>query len=154
MARLNILDRFRPVGAPGAAGPAGVPAADDQGPAAELAPVFAALADGVAANTALVEEARRGAEEEVVRARARAAAILSQARLDAGAERARAAARLAQAASHSDAQLLEEARQEAAALEEAGRARIPAVVTEVLDALLAPPKADPGNNAPTNAVPQ
>ncbi|MET3204915.1 MULTISPECIES: hypothetical protein [unclassified Arthrobacter] len=159
MARLSILDRFRPVGAPGAAGPVGVPAADDQGPAAELAPVFAALADGVAANAALAEESRRSAEEEVVRARAQAAAILSQARLDAGAARAKAAARVEQAASHSDAQVLEQARQEATALEEAGRARIPAVVTEVLDTLLAPPNAAPGktaqgSTAPTNAGPQ
>ena len=38
MALLSILDRFRPVGAPGPAGPVGVPPTDDQGPAAELAP--------------------------------------------------------------------------------------------------------------------
>ena len=59
MARLSILDRFRPVGAPGAAGPVGVPAADDQGPAAEVAPVFAALADGVGANAGVAAESRR-----------------------------------------------------------------------------------------------
>src|SRR5674476_1314795 len=58
MARVNILDRFRPVGAPGPAGLAGVPAADEQGPAAELAPVFAALAADVESCHRLVEEAR------------------------------------------------------------------------------------------------
>ena len=46
MARLTI-------GAPGNAGPAGVPAADDQGPAAELLPVFAALASDVESSAAL-----------------------------------------------------------------------------------------------------
>jgi vacuolar-type H+-ATPase subunit H len=138
MARLSILDRFRPVGAPGPAGPAGVPAADDQGPAAELAPVFAALGGDVAWCEALVENARRGAERDVVRAREQAAAILARARLDAGAQRANAAARVEQASAERDAQVLEQARLEAAALEESGLARIPAVVGKVIDTLLAP----------------
>lgn len=142
MARLSILDRFRPVGTPGAAGPAGVPAADDQGRAAELAPVFAALAGDVAACEALVAEARLSAEGDVVRARAEAAAIVARARLDAGAARVRAAARIEQDASERDAQLLEQARQEAATLERTGLARIPAVVGEVIDNLLAPQSAE------------
>ncbi|QCB97763.1 hypothetical protein E5206_13235 [Arthrobacter sp. PAMC25564] len=141
MARLSILDRFRPVGAPGPAGPAGVPATDDQGPAAELVPVFAALAGDVASCAALVEEARLGAEREVARARAQAAAIVSAARLEAGAERAKAAARVEQAASERDTQLLEQARREAAALEESGLALIPGVVGRVIDTLLAPQSA-------------
>lgn len=142
MARLSILDRFRPVGTPGAAGPAGVPAADDQGRAAELAPVFAALAGDVAACEALVAEARLSAEGDVVRARAEAAAIVAGARLDAGAARVRAAARIEQDASERDARLLEQARQEAATLEKTGLARIPAVVGEVIDNLLAPQSAE------------
>lgn len=153
MARLSILDRFRPVGAPGPAGPAGVPAADDQGPAAELAPVFAALADDVAGCAALVEEARRTAEETLLSARGKAAAMLSQARLDAGAERAKAATRVEQEASNSDAQVLEKARQEAAALEDAGLGRIPAVVGEVMETLLAPPQGAPGTVAQVTAAP-
>jgi vacuolar-type H+-ATPase subunit H len=146
MTRLSILDRFRPVGAPGPAGPAGVPAADDQGPAAELAPVFAALADDAASCAALIEEARLSAEGEVAQARAQAAAILSQARLEAGAERAKAAARVEQAASDRDAGLLEQARREAAALEESGMALIPAVVGKAIDSLLAP--RNPGQKSP------
>jgi len=142
MARLSILDRFRPGGTPGAAGPAGVPAADDQGRAAELAPVFAALAGDVAACEALVDEARLSAEEHVARARAQAAAIVAQARLDAGAARVRAAARIEQEASQQDAELLEQARQEAATLEKTGLARLPAVVSKVIDSLLAPPSAE------------
>src|SRR5665647_1559647 len=119
MARVNILDRFRPVGAPGPAGLAGVPAADEQGPAAELAPVFAALAADVESCHRLVEEARQEADGALVRAHEQAAAILAQARLDAGAERARAAARVEQAASKRDALLLSQARKEADNLEEA-----------------------------------
>ena len=142
MARLSILDRFRPVGTPGAAGPAGVPAADDQGRAAELAPVFAALAGDVAACEALVAEARLSAERDVARARAQAAAIVARARLDAGAARVRAGARIEQEASERDAQLLEQARQEAATLEDSGLARIPAVVSMVIDTLLAPQSAE------------
>ncbi|WP_427007707.1 hypothetical protein [Pseudarthrobacter sp. H2] len=143
MAPLSILDRFRPVGAPGPAGPAGVPAADDQGPAAELAPVFAALAGDAASCAALVEEARLSAEGDVARARAQAAAIVSAARLEAGAERAKAAARVEQSASERDMQLLEQARREAAALEESGLARIPAVVGKVIDTLLAAQSTGP-----------
>src|SRR5450756_2853427 len=77
MARLSILDRFRPVGAPGPAGLAGVPAADEQGPAAELAPVFAALAADVESCHRLVEEARQEADGALVRAHEQAAAILA-----------------------------------------------------------------------------
>lgn len=146
MARLSILDRFRPVGAPGPAGPAGVPAADNQGPAAELAPVFAALAADAASCAALVEEARLSAERDVAKARAQAAAILSQARLEAGAERAKAAARVEQAASYRDAPLLEQALHEAAALEESGLALMPAVVGTVMNTVLAP--QNPGQNSP------
>ena len=136
MARVNILDRFRPVGAPGPAGLAGVPAADEQGPAAELAPVFAALAADVESCHRLVEEARQEADSALVRAHEQAAAILAQARLDAGAERARAAARVEHAASKRDALLLSQARKEADNLEEARTALLPATVRKVIDNLL------------------
>lgn len=142
MVRLSILDRFKPVGAPGAAGPAGVPATDDQGRAAELAPVFAALAGDVAACGTLVAEARLSAEEAVAQARAQAAAIVAQARIDAGAARVRAAARIKQEASERDAQLLEQTRREAATLEKTGRAGIPAVIGQVIESLLASQSAD------------
>ncbi|HEX7745917.1 MAG TPA: hypothetical protein VF462_11720, partial [Micromonosporaceae bacterium] len=44
----ELLDRFRPAGAPGAASAAGVPADRQTTASAELDPVFAALADVVA----------------------------------------------------------------------------------------------------------
>ena len=68
--------------------------------------------------------------------------VVARARLDAGAARVRAAARIEQDASERDAQLLEQARQEAATLERTGLARIPAVVGEVIDNLLAPQSAE------------
>ena len=136
MAPLSILDRFRPVGAPGPAGPAGVPAAGDHGPAAELAPVFAALAAEVESCRRLVEEARREADHALSRAHERAAAIIAQARLDARDERARAVARVERAASERDELLLAQARMEADDVEEVGAAQLPATVRRVIDHLL------------------
>lgn len=138
MTRLSVLDRFRPVGAPGAAGPSGVPAVDGQGPAAELAPVFAALAADVQACEELASAARRQVGHDLAAARTQAAAIVSQARLDAGPARAVAAAGVEQEAGDRDALMMEHARREAAAVEESGMARIPDIVGRVIDALLAP----------------
>ncbi|MDP9889566.1 hypothetical protein [Pseudarthrobacter enclensis] len=137
MVRWTILDRFRPVGAPGPGGPAGVPAADDQGPAAELVPVFSALACDVAACESLVAEARLSSEREVARAREQAEAIVSKARRETVTERAKASARIEWEASERDAQLLEQARLEATALGQAGLARLPAAVDHVTNSLLA-----------------
>ncbi|WP_315915118.1 hypothetical protein [Arthrobacter sp. lap29] len=141
VARLSILDRFRPVGAPGPTGPSGVPAVDDQGPAMELTPVFAALAADVKAGELLVEEARRQAEHDVAAARTQAAAMVSQARLDASAARAEAAAQVQREAQERDSRAMDQAALEANALEESGLARIPAVVAKVIDTLLSPRKA-------------
>ena len=132
MTRPNILDRFRPAGAPGPAGPVGVPAGGDQGPAVELAPVFAALAADVEVCRRLVDEARREADGVLARARERAAAIIAQARLDEGVERARAAERVEQAASALDARLLAHARREADDLEEARTALLPGTAGRVI----------------------
>ncbi len=143
MARLSVLDRFRPVGAPGPAGPAGVPATDEQGTAAELAPVFAALAADVDACAMLVEDARRHAEQDVAIAQRQAAAILSQARLDAGAARANAAARVGQDAAKGNALVIAQARRDAAEVEDSGLARIPAIVEKAIDTLLNPRTAEP-----------
>jgi len=135
MARSNILDRFRPAGAPGPAGPVGVPAADDQGPAVELIPVFAALAADVETCRRLVDEARREADGVLSHAREQAAAIIAQARVDEGVERARAAAQVEQAASEQDARLLAHARKEADDLEEARMALLPGTARRVIDNL-------------------
>jgi len=136
LAPLSILDRFRTVGAPGPAGPAGVPATGDHGPAAELAPVFAALAADVQSCRGLVDEARRQADQALSLAHERAAGIIAQARLDARGERARAMARVEQAASERDGLLLARARKDADDVEGAGAAQLPATARRVIDHLL------------------
>ncbi|HEY3259730.1 MAG TPA: hypothetical protein VGJ95_05585 [Pseudonocardiaceae bacterium] len=85
----DFLERLRPVGAPGAAGPAGVPADRSAEIAAELEPVFAALAD---VEVELRRERDTG-EAEAARRRRRAAErsveILAEARRAAESERPR-----------------------------------------------------------------
>ncbi|CAN5375266.1 hypothetical protein BH11ACT1_BH11ACT1_23270 [soil metagenome] len=137
MARLSILDRFRPVGAPGPAGPVGVPAVDEPGHAAELAPVFAALAPDVESARRLIADAQQQADATLADARFDAAAILSRARRDEAAARADATATIEQAASAEDERMLETARAAAAALSVSGSARLPAAVHLVIDRLLA-----------------
>ena len=139
MALLSILDRFRPVGAPGPAGPVGVPPADDQGPAAELTVVFAALEPYVELCRRLVDEARAEAEHALPRARDEASAILAQARLAAGAARARAAAHVEQTASQQDERLRRLATVQAAELAEAGSQRMPDLVADIVDTILSAP---------------
>jgi len=70
----DLLNRFRPSGTPGAAGAAGVPVDRAAGAAAELAPLFAALAPTERRCEELLAEAeadarriRREAEEEAAR---------------------------------------------------------------------------------------
>jgi hypothetical protein len=135
MARPNILDRFRPVGAPGAADQVGVSAAADRGPAAELAPVFAALAADVESCRTLVEQARQEADGALFRAREQVASLIAQARLDEAGERTRAAADVEQAASERDSQLLTQACTQAADLEAAGTALLSGTVRKVIDRL-------------------
>ena len=93
MAGTNFLERFRPLGAPGAA-TVGAQASDDLGSAAELAPIFAALAPAVAECETIVVAAHHEADAHLVHARERAAAIRARARADVGAGQARAAARV------------------------------------------------------------
>src|SRR5659263_642666 len=124
MAGQNFLDRFRPLGAPGAATRVGGPASDDLGPAVELAPVFAALADQVETCRSLVAAAAVEVDRELARARERADAIVARARLDVG------------GLLHRDAGILDAAVKEAAEAEQAGTAQVAAVVRDVIDRLL------------------
>ncbi|MCC3271769.1 hypothetical protein MUK71_07315 [Arthrobacter zhangbolii] len=140
MARNSLLDRFRPVGAPGPAGPAGVPAQDDEGPAAELIPVFEALDPQIEAAQATAGNAAEQARESVAAARRQAAALLEQARMDSAAARAEAAAQVSAEVSRQDEALLSEARQEAAELRRRGESRVPelasAIVADLVQVLL------------------
>ncbi|MFF3039481.1 hypothetical protein, partial [Arthrobacter citreus] len=98
MARPTILDRFRPVGAPGPSGPVGVPSTDQEGPDAELLPVFASLQPDTAEGRSQVEAAAARARDLLAEARRQADAEVAQARLDSGSVRARAAEEVSQQA--------------------------------------------------------
>lgn len=136
MAGTNFLERFRPLGAPGAATSSGVPAADDRGPAAELAPVFAALAPTVGECDALVEDATRVAARKLGEAREHASAIVAHARLDVGTEQAVAADRILAAAALDDAHALAAAGRAGAEIRRTGAARLDDAAAQVLERLL------------------
>lgn len=128
----DVLDRLRPVGSPGAAAPAGVPVDRRAGLEAELAPVFAALAD-------IEDECRRirsAAATEAARRRQsgieRARDVLSQARIDARAERAGAAAELRRRAETAAAELQARADHEAEEVRQRADRQLPDTVAAVL----------------------
>lgn len=149
MARNSLLDRFRPVGAPGPAGPSGVPATDDQGPEAELVPVFEALDPTIRDGRMLVDDAAARAADAVSQARTRAAAMVEQARMDSGAVRANAAAEVSREAETADKNMLRQADEEAAELKRRGESRVPqlaaAIVADLVSDLLgSSPEQDEG----------
>ncbi|MCQ1953718.1 hypothetical protein [Arthrobacter sp. zg-Y238] len=140
MARNSLLDRFRPVGAPGPAGPAGVPAADHEGTAAELIPVFEALDPTIEKGSGQTRTAGDQAQQTVAAARRQAAALVEQARMDSAAVRADAAARVSADAERENERLLDEARDEARRLRSQGESRVPelasAIVADLVQDLL------------------
>lgn len=131
MARPTILDRFRPVGAPGPSGPAGVPSTDQEGPDAELHPVFAALQPDTDAGRAQVEAAAEQARNLLAEARRQADAEVAQARLDSGAVRARAAEEVTHHAAAAEKELLAQARNRAEQLSRAAQDRLPALAAKI-----------------------
>lgn len=136
MPHSNILDRFRPVGAPGPVGPSGVPTRDERGPREELAPVFTALAPDIESAGTLVEQAEKDATDMLSRARNEASALLAQAQLDARAARAEAAARVAKENTDRNEALLAKARDQAEVLARTGNALIPEMTRRVVDRML------------------
>lgn len=147
MARNSLLDRFRPVGSPGPAGPAGVPATDDQGPEAELLPVFETLDPTIREAQELTDAASARAAETVARARTQAAALVEQARMDSGAVRAEAAEKVTGESRTADAEMLRRAAEEAAELQQRGESRLPelaaAIVADLVQDLLGPENSTP-----------
>ncbi len=136
MARSSILDRFRPVGAPGPAGPVGVPSTDVPGYVTELAPVFAALAADIDGSRSEVQDACQRASAAVAHARADAAAVVARARRESAADRAAAAAAVTAAAARDDTQVIAAARAAAAAIGSSSTTRLPGVARAVVDRLL------------------
>jgi hypothetical protein len=120
MALLDLLNRLRPAGAPGPAGPVAVPAEDEDRPAAELAPVFAALAEVVDEAEHIGLAATDSAAAMAAEAEREAAALIANATSRAPAERAAAAAQVHASGDEQGAVVLADARQQAARLKADG----------------------------------
>lgn len=129
----DLLERFRPAGAPGAAGPAGVPVDRVGELTRELAPVFEAL-------DPVQEECRRiraaAADDARIRratATWEASRIVAAGHVDAEAARAGAAEQLRGAAGRETAATLAEAEREAARI----RLRVAERIGQYLDRVVA-----------------
>jgi hypothetical protein len=90
----DLLDRFRPAGAPGAATGAGVPVDRRAGAEAELEPVFAALAATARECAGIRARARQEADRLTRSAAEQAELLVARARAAEQAERAAAASAL------------------------------------------------------------
>jgi hypothetical protein len=124
----DLLYRFRPAGAPGAAGPAGVPANRDAERATELEPLFAQLADAERECAEIREQGRRDAERIRARGVEEARSILAAATAGIQAARAAASAQMQRKAETESAALLASAQAQAAAVRESAAQRIPEYV--------------------------
>jgi hypothetical protein len=129
----DLLDRFRPAGAPGAATAAGVPADRRESAAAELEPVFAALAPVVAECDAVRATAASAGERVKADAAGRADAIVARARIEADAERVDVAARMRDHAVAEARLLADRAAADAEEVRRRAAARRPELVAAVLD---------------------
>lgn len=136
MARVrDVLYRFRPAGAPGAASAAGVPVDRAADLAAELEPLLAQLATTERTVAGIREQAIRDAAEIRARDVERAHSIVTTAAQRADAERAAAAAQMRRRAEGEAAGALADAEREAAELGDRTAARIPAYVALVVDSV-------------------
>jgi hypothetical protein len=120
----ELLDRFRPAAAPGAAGPAGVPADRRAAAATELEPVFAALVQVQTAAAAIRREGRDLAARERADAARQAQIIVTEARLRSGSQRADAAMQVHRAAQAELTEILASADQAAARVRDLGRQNV------------------------------
>jgi hypothetical protein len=127
----DFLARFRPVGTPGPAAPAGVPADRVTELAVELGPVLESLADTQVEAVAI----RSAGEAEATRVRhdgrTRAEDLVVAARTDAQSERVRALARAREAAEADVARTMDAANAEALAIEARVAHRLPEFVKRV-----------------------
>jgi hypothetical protein len=132
MALSDLLQRLRPAGAPGAAAAVAVPAEEEDAAAAELAPVFEALASVVAEGDAIRTSAERAAADEIARARHEAEIALADATSRAPAERAAAAAKIHRSGDAAADALLAEAQEAAARLRIDGGRRVAELTEQVV----------------------
>lgn len=128
----NLLERFRPVGTPGAAAPAGVPADRTAEAATEVAPVLAALRPTLDECATIRTAAEEMARQRVADAEEQAQRLLAQFQLEAPEERAVSAAAVRQSGQAAVEQLLADATEETRRLRERAASRLPAVVDHVV----------------------
>lgn len=124
----DLLRRFRPAGAPGAAAAAGVPADRINELAAELEPVLVRLAEAQQLAHDLRARGRTEADAITRDARERAGSLIAAARAVVEAERAAAAARLTELADSEAAAALASAERDAVIVRGRAAERMPAYV--------------------------
>jgi hypothetical protein len=132
----DLLDRFRPAGTAGPAGAVGVPADRVTERSAELAPVFASLAEAQVAAARIRSDAAERAQSRRAAAAAAAELVVAEARQRVKAVRAEAAAAAHGAAHAAAEEVLDRARAEAARLRDRATQRLPRYVGLVVDVAL------------------
>ncbi|HET8660859.1 MAG TPA: hypothetical protein VFM55_17885 [Micromonosporaceae bacterium] len=129
----ELLERFRPAGAPGAASGAGAPADRRAGVEAELEPVFAALDEAQRECARIREDAAVRAAARRAEAADRARAVVARARADSQAERAAAAAETRRRGQHEIASIISHAEESAEAVRRSAQRRQADLVDRVVD---------------------
>lgn len=132
----DLLERFRPVGAPGAAAPAGVPADRVAEVSRELQPVFDELVDVQQRCADIRAAAVAAARARRDRGAGEARAIVAAARIDAQAQRADAAARERRETEQESAATIAAAEREAAEIHRRAEERMDGHVAHVVSAVL------------------
>lgn len=129
----NFLDRFRPAGAPGAAGRAGVPADRRRELAAEIEPVLALLDAAYAECGQIEAAASREVSVILERARAEAARIGAEAERSGRSASAQAVERALSEAGQQARQATAAARRDAAAVRALAEIRTPGLVARAVE---------------------
>ncbi len=127
----DLLDKFRPAGAPGPAGTVGVPGDRRAAAEAELAPVFAAIEDVERVCARLRNSSRSAADERIRTGTAEAELLIARAHQDAEAERAAAAARVRGPAADELAAIHAQAEKAADLVRRRAAERLPRLVAKV-----------------------
>jgi vacuolar-type H+-ATPase subunit H len=128
----DLLQRFRPAGAPGPAAATGVPADRVAERAVELGPLFARLQDTTGAVARIRADAAAEADRRRQQARERASARVAEARLEADAIRAAALAEAQRGAASAARTSAEQAAARAASITRRSREVLDDDVAEVV----------------------
>lgn len=129
----DVLRRWRPAGAPGAAARAGVPDDRAGAPDRELTGVFGALEPVRAECRAIRDAATRKARRTADRAQEQAEAILADARAAALAERRNVTAASRARGDAEQAAIIADAERQAARIRQRAAERMPAMVAEAVE---------------------